>query len=200
MAYAPLESWLPAAFRRPGSARARSRRRAAEEAERDRGEQEAGDPERREAGGERPGEGEARRAEPGHEAPPAGRPEPGRIGLGQPEVAGASRRGQRGGRGGDRRRSASSSAQAGQSATRARASRSSRLRRPARSSTARRAMSIVVVVGAGVSEVQARRLRRPQPRNSSIRSSSRPRRASRPRWIRDFTVPSETPVISAISA
>ena len=39
-----------------------------------------------------------------------------------------------------------------------------------------------------------------QPRNSSIRPSSRPRRASRPRWIRDLTVPSETPVMSAISA
>ena len=42
--------------------------------------------------------------------------------------------------------------------------------------------------------------RRRQPRNSSIRSSSRSRRASRPRWIRDFTVPSDTPVMSAISA
>ena len=39
-----------------------------------------------------------------------------------------------------------------------------------------------------------------QPRNSSIRPSSRSRSASRPRWIRDLTVPSETPVISAISA
>ena len=38
-----------------------------------------------------------------------------------------------------------------------------------------------------------------QPRNRSIRSASRSRRASRPRWIRDFTVPSETPVMSAIS-
>ena len=53
-----------------------------------------------------------------------------------------------------------------------------------------------------------RRRRRPrgrgtragQPRNSSIRSSRRPRSASRPRWMRDFTVPSETPVMSAISA
>ena len=41
---------------------------------------------------------------------------------------------------------------------------------------------------------------RRQPRNSSIRSSSRSRRASRPRWMRDFTVPSDTPVMSAISA
>ena len=39
-----------------------------------------------------------------------------------------------------------------------------------------------------------------QPRNRSIRSMSRPRSASRPRWIRDFTVPTETPVMSAISA
>ena len=39
-----------------------------------------------------------------------------------------------------------------------------------------------------------------QPRNSSIRPSRRPRNASRPRWIRDLTVPSETPVMSAISA
>ena len=39
-----------------------------------------------------------------------------------------------------------------------------------------------------------------QPRNSSIRPSSRPRRRHRPRWIRDLTVPRETPVISAISA
>ena len=38
-----------------------------------------------------------------------------------------------------------------------------------------------------------------QPRNRSIRSASRSRRASRPRWIRDLTVPSETPVMSAIS-
>ena len=40
---------------------------------------------------------------------------------------------------------------------------------------------------------------RGQPRNSSRRSSRRPRSESRPRWIRDLTVPSETPVISAIS-
>ena len=39
----------------------------------------------------------------------------------------------------------------------------------------------------------------PSPRNRPIESSSRSRSASRPRWIRDFTVPSETPVRSAIS-
>ena len=39
----------------------------------------------------------------------------------------------------------------------------------------------------------------PSPRNRPIESSSRSRSASRPRWIRDFTVPSETPVSSAIS-
>jgi hypothetical protein len=39
-----------------------------------------------------------------------------------------------------------------------------------------------------------------QPRKSSMRSSSRSRNPRRPRWIRDFTVPNDTPVISAISA
>ena len=39
----------------------------------------------------------------------------------------------------------------------------------------------------------------PSPRNRPIESSSRSRNASRPRWIRDFTVPRETPVRSAIS-
>ncbi len=40
----------------------------------------------------------------------------------------------------------------------------------------------------------------PSPRNRPIEPSSRSRSASRPRWIRDFTVPSDTPVSSAISA
>ena len=39
----------------------------------------------------------------------------------------------------------------------------------------------------------------PSPRNRPIESSSRSRSASRPRWIRDLTVPRETPVRSAIS-
>ena len=38
------------------------------------------------------------------------------------------------------------------------------------------------------------------PRNRPMWPSSRSRSARRPRWIRDFTVPSETPVNSAISA
>ncbi len=41
--------------------------------------------------------------------------------------------------------------------------------------------------------------RRPQPRNSSRSRSSFWRRARRPRWIRDFTVPRELPMIRAIS-
>ncbi len=39
----------------------------------------------------------------------------------------------------------------------------------------------------------------PSPRNRPREPSSRSRSASRPRWMRDFTVPSETPVRSAIS-
>ena len=38
------------------------------------------------------------------------------------------------------------------------------------------------------------------PRNSPMEPSSRSRSARRPRWIRDLTVPRDTPVISAISA
>ena len=37
------------------------------------------------------------------------------------------------------------------------------------------------------------------PRSSSSSPASRSRRARRPRWMRDFTVPSDTPVMSAIS-
>ena len=50
------------------------------------------------------------------------------------------------------------------------------------------------VVGIGVAGHQPS-----SPRNSPIEPASRSRSASRPRWIRDFTVPSDTPVISAIS-
>ena len=94
------------------------------------------------------------------------------------------------------RRSARSSAQAGQSATWACATITSRV---VRSWAARRATSVSSWSGRTWGR-NGTVLRRPQPRNSSIRSSSRPRRLSRPRWIRDLTVPSDTPVISAISA
>ena len=43
-------------------------------------------------------------------------------------------------------------------------------------------------------------LRRPQPRKSSLCGASALRSARRPRWIRDFTVPTSTRIIVAISA
>ena len=89
-------------------------------------------------------------------------------------------------------------------------SASARDRRSATSSAqSRHATTWAAAASSSVPPARRRRRRRSprgrgrragQPRNSSIRSSSRPRRASRPRWMRDLTVPSETPVMSAISA
>ena len=173
--------------------------------------QEAGEPERREADAERPGQasrGAERRAD---EPAPAGRPEA--RGL-----AGVSRKSR-----GRRRRSAAAAA----AVARAIATRSSwRVAQSAQESGQGDGLvavgagevaggerghehRVVAVVGrrADVGDVGhgasddlqsvrfhgARSARGDQPRNSSIRSASRSRRASRPRWIRDFTVPSETP-------
>ena len=57
-----------------------------------------------------------------------------------------------------------------------------------------------VVVGLVVGQVRHVGPQSPSPRNRPIEPSSRSRSARRPRWIRDLTVPSDTPVSSAISA
>ena len=54
-----------------------------------------------------------------------------------------------------------------------------------------------IVVGVAGGKV---RHQSPSPRNSPMLPSRRSRSARRPRWILDFTVPSDTPVSSAISA
>ena len=123
---------------------------------------------------------------------PRRRPEPGRVGRSQPEVARPRRDGLRahGDRQGEqviaeRGRSRSSSQRACRPPAASRVEVDVQDRRD----------QLGIVVGVGRARCPAG-----QPRNSSIRSSSSARSASRPRWMRDLTVPSETPVISAISA
>ncbi len=123
---------------------------------------------------------------------PRRRPEPGRVGRSQPEVARPRRDGLRahGDRQGEQVIAKRGAVGAARNERVGRQPRPrARGRRPGSTRSARDRGR------RGSFPVPCR-----QPRNSSIRSSSRARSASRPRWMRDLTVPSDTPVISAISA
>ena len=123
---------------------------------------------------------------------PDGRERGGLLGR-EPEVAGADRgraaragrSRSRAGRGGARRSRCTRRRARSRRRGRARSRRPRRRRRSAPG----RGSCVVGQVGHQPSS----------PRNRPIEPSSRSRSASRPRWIRDFTVPSETPVSSAIS-
>ena len=155
--------------------------------------EDAGDAQGGEAAAERCREREPRTRERGEEAAPAGGPEGvGLLGR-EPEVA-------RPGRGGGRRQGGRDGAQVvvQGGAVVARGDEVAGLLEVGALGVTRgergdQEQVVVAVVG------QVRH-QSPSPRNRPIEPSSRSRSASRPRWIRDFTVPSDTPVSSAISA
>ena len=135
-----------------------------------------------------------RARERGEEAADAARAERGRLLGREPEVAGPDGGREVGSAAAMARRSWWRAAHPAQVATRA-VARS----RPGRLGVARgiRGDELEVVGSwAAVGDVGHQS---PSPRNRPMEPSRRSRSASRPRWIRDFTVPSETPVRSAIS-
>ena len=133
--------------------------------------------------------------ERGEQAAPAGGPERGRLLGGQPEVARPGRGREAGQRGADR---AQVGVEGGAVGAGGEQGAGGLELGPGRVARGMGGDGERVVVGvAAVGDV---RHQSPSPRNRPRWPSSRSRSASRPRWIRDFTVPSETPVSSAISA
>ena len=157
------------------------------------GQQQARETGRGEPRAQRRDEPEAGRGEGRQHAPPAGRAERGRLLGREPEVARADRGGQLGQRGRDRAQVAVELGALG-----ARGDQVGRLVERGPCGVARGVGGDQLrVVGDVVGQVGHQPS---SPRNSDIEPSRRSRSARRPRWIRDFTVPSETPVSSAISA